>query len=246
MLELENIHTFYGDSHVLNGVSLRIGSGETVALLGRNGAGKSTTVASIIGFAPPRSGSVRFAGTELVGLAPHSIARLGIGLVPQGRGVFPSLTVRENLTLAARRRPRSPAEHRPEEPPVAVREAWTLEAVFARFPRLKERQKSYGDQLSGGEQQMLAIARALMLNPRLILMDEPSEGLAPMVVREIGSMILELKQSGVPLLLVEQNLSLALNIVDRVYVMNKGTIVFEGTPQALLANEALHRQYLGV
>jgi branched-chain amino acid transport system ATP-binding protein len=229
LLELQDVHTFYGDSHVLNGVSLRVGSGEAVGLLGRNGAGKSTTIASIIGFAPPRSGSARFRGQELVGLAPHTIARLGIGLVPQGRGVFPSLSVRENLLLAAR-----PGG------------SWTLDAAFARFPRLKERQKAYGDQLSGGEQQMLAIARALMLNPSLILMDEPSEGLAPIVVREIGAMILELKQSGVPLLLVEQNLSLALNIVDRVYVMNKGTIVFEGTPQALLANEALHRQYLGV
>jgi branched-chain amino acid transport system ATP-binding protein len=229
VLEVVDVHTFYGDSHVLNGVSLRVDHAEAVALLGRNGAGKSTTIASIIGFAPPRTGSVRFREQELVGLEPHRIARLGIGLVPQGRGVFPSLTVRENLTLAAR-----PGGH------------WTLDAVFDRFPRLRERQKAYGDQLSGGEQQMLAIARALMLNPSVILMDEPSEGLAPIVVREIGAMILELKQSGVPLLLVEQNLSLALNIVDRVYVMNKGTIVFEGTPRALLANETLHRQYLGV
>ncbi|MBI2755350.1 MAG: ABC transporter ATP-binding protein [Chloroflexi bacterium] len=231
MLELSDVHAYYGESHILNGVTLRVGAGEAVGLLGRNGAGKTTTIKSIIGFIPPRRGSIVFNGKNLTGRPPHEIARGGIGLVPQGRGVFRSLTVRENLTMAAR---------------AGKGNGWTLDRAFQRFPRLGERQKNYGDQLSGGEQQMLAVARALMTNPTLLLMDEPSEGLAPMVVREIGAILAELKQEGVPLLLVEQNLLLALDIVDRLYVMNKGTVVFEGTPRSLLANETLHRQYLGV
>jgi branched-chain amino acid transport system ATP-binding protein len=230
MLQLTDVHTYYGESHVLHGVSLRLDGGEAVGLLGRNGAGKTTAIRSIIGFTPPRAGSIRFADRELVGLPSHRIARLGIGLVPQGRRVFPDLSVLENLVLAARKRP----------------DGWTLERALDRFPRLRERQKQLAGTLSGGEQQMLAIARALMTNPRLLLMDEPSEGLAPMIVREIGAIIGELKRERLSFILVEQNLPLALGSVDRVYVMNKGAIVFEGTPQALLEDEATHRQYLGV
>lgn len=233
MLELQDVHTYYGESHILNGVSLRVAEGEAVGLLGRNGAGKTTTIRTIIGFTPPRRGQIHFKGSQVAGWPPHKIARLGIGLVPQGRGIFRSLTVRENLTMAARSGEQSGA-------------GWTLERALQHFPRLKERQANYGDQLSGGEQQMLAIARALMTNPSLMLLDEPSEGLAPIIVREIGEVVMDLKASGVPLVLVEQNLSLALHIVDRVYVMNKGQIVFEGTPRALVADEQLHRQYLGV
>ena len=230
MLHLTDVHTYYGDSHILHGVSLRLPAGEAVGLLGRNGAGKTTTIRSIMGFTPPRAGSIRFKDRELVGQPPYRIARLGIGLVPQGRRVFPDLTVRENLLLGARR----------------GSDGWSLESALERFPHLRERQKHLGGTLSGGEQQMLAIARALMTNPQLLLMDEPSEGLAPALVREIGQIIAELKADKLAFILVEQNLPLALSTVDRLYVMNKGTIVFEGTPQALMADEATHRQYLGV
>jgi len=230
MLQLTDVHTYYGDSHILHGVSLRLPAGEAVGLLGRNGAGKTTTIRSIMGFTPPRAGSIRFKDRELVGQPPYRIARLGIGLVPQGRRVFPDLTVRENLLLGARR----------------GSDGWSLESTLERFPHLRERQKQLGGTLSGGEQQMLAIARALMTNPQLLLMDEPSEGLAPALVREIGQIIAELKADKLAFILVEQNLPLALSTVDRLYVMNKGTIVFEGTPQALMADEATHRQYLGV
>ena len=230
MLQLTDVHTYYGESHILRGVSLGLGAGETVGLLGRNGAGKTTTISSIVGFTPPRAGSIRLGERELVGLPSHRIARLGIGLVPQGRRVFPDLTVQENLLLAARKGPTG----------------WTLDRALERFPRLRERHKQLAGTLSGGEQQMLAIARALMTNPQLLLMDEPSEGLAPLIVQEIGAIIAELKAERLSFILVEQNLSLALDSVDRVYVMNKGAIVFEGTPQALMADEATHRQYLGV
>jgi branched-chain amino acid transport system ATP-binding protein len=230
ILEVTDVHTYYGESHVLHGVSLEVGEGEAVGLLGRNGAGKTTTLRSIVGFTPPRGGSIRFRGAELCGRPPHAIARLGLSLVPQGARVFPSLTVRENLTLAAR----------------ASKNGWTMQGVFERFPRLAERRDSYADTLSGGERQMLAISRALLTQPVVLLLDEPSEGLAPAVVRELGALLTELRAHRVTLLLVEQNLSLALHIVDRVYVMNKGAVVFDGTPRALLADEVLHRQYLGV
>lgn len=230
MLQLTDVHTFYGDSHILHGVSMRLEAGEAVGLLGRNGAGKTTVIRSIIGFTPPRSGSIRFDDRELAGQASHRISRLGIGLVPQGRRVFPDLTVRENLLLAARSRPGG----------------WTLDRAMDRFPRLRERHAQLAGTLSGGEQQMLAIGRALMTNPRLLLMDEPSEGLAPLIVREIGAIIAELKAEQLSFILVEQNLPLALESVDRVYVMNKGTVVFEGTPQSLMQDETVHRQYLGV
>ncbi len=199
MLQLTDVHTYYGDSHILHGVSLRLPAGEAVGLLGRNGAGKTTTIRSIMGFTPPRAGSIRFKDRELVGQPPYRIARLGIGLVPQGRRVFPDLTVRENLLLGARR----------------GSDGWSLESALERFPHLRERQKQLGGTLSGGEQQMLAIARALMTNPQLLLMDEPSEGLAPALVREIGQIIAELKADKLAFILVEQNLPLALSTVDR-------------------------------
>ena len=228
MLDVEAIHTYYGDSHVLHGVSLRVGPGEAVALLGRNGAGKTTTIRSIVGFTPPRTGRVVFDGRSIERWPSYRVARHGLALVPQGRRIFAPLSVRENLMLGARA------------------QGWTLERVFALFPRLREREGQAGGTLSGGEQQMLAIARALLMNPSLILMDEPSEGLAPVIVREIGRILLALKAERLSLLLVEQNYHLALRVADRVYVMNKGQIVYEGPPAALEADEEVKRRYLGV
>jgi branched-chain amino acid transport system ATP-binding protein len=230
LLALEDVHSYYGESHILHGVSLAIAPGEVVALLGRNGAGKTTTIRTIVGLTPAREGAIHFGGREVTHLAPHRIARLGIGLVPQGRHIFPDLTVRENLRLGERQRP----------------DGWTLQRVYEYFPRLLERTRNRGDQLSGGEQQMLAIGRALMTNPTLLLMDEPSEGLSPLLVREIGRIVGELKGAQLSILLVEQNLPFALSLADRVYVMNKGLIVFEGTAEALAANGAVKHQYLGV
>ncbi|OGO41169.1 MAG: ABC transporter ATP-binding protein, partial [Chloroflexi bacterium RBG_16_57_9] len=214
MLELYNIHAYYGDSHVLQGVSLKVNAGEVVAVLGRNGAGKTTTVHSIIGFVPVRKGRIMFHGRDVTGKPAHQIARQGIGLVPQGRRLFPELTVRENLTLAARHGNGG--------------SSWDLDAAFKYFPHLKERLNFRASKLSGGEQQMVTIARALLTNPLLLLMDEPSEGLAPLMVLEIGRIVNVLKAAGLSILLVEQNLPLALRVADRVYVMNKGQIVFEG------------------
>ena len=230
LVALREVHTYYGESHILHGVSLTVSHGEVVALLGRNGAGKTTTIRTIVGFTPPRDGAVVFQGRDVTRLAPHRIARLGIGLVPQGRRIFPDLTVSENLRLGER--PRAGG--------------WTLGKVHEYFPRLRERARNRGDQLSGGEQQMLAIGRALMTNPTLLLMDEPSEGLAPMLVREIGRIVAELKRERLSILLVEQNLPFALSLADRVYVMNKGQIVFVGAPAALAANDAVKHQFLGV
>jgi branched-chain amino acid transport system ATP-binding protein len=231
MLIIDQIHTYYGHSHVLQGVSLQVQPGETVALLGRNGVGKSTTINSIIGFTPPRRGRIGLFGTDATAWPPHRVARLGVGLVPQDRGIFPTLTTRENLMLAARE-----AEHH----------GWTLDQVLALFPPLAARLKNLGSQLSGGEQQMLAIARALMTNPRLLLLDEPSEGLAPVFVTEIRQIIDQLRQEGLSILLVEQNLPLALTVSDRIYVMSKGRIVFEGTPAELGQQTELMHRYLGV
>ena len=228
MLDVEAIHTYYGDSHVLHGVSLRVAPGEAVALLGRNGAGKTTAIRSIVGFTPPRAGRVVFEGRAIERWPSYRIARSGLALVPQGRRIFAPLSVRENLLLGAR----APG--------------WTLERVFALFPRLREREQQSGGTLSGGEQQMLAIGRALLTNSRLILLDEPSEGLAPLIVREIGRILLALKAERLSLLLVEQNYHLALRVADRVYVMNKGQIVYEGTPAGLEVDEEVRRRYLGV
>ncbi len=231
MLTVEDIHTYYGDSYILQGVSLRVDQGEVVCLLGRNGAGKTTTLRSIIGFTPPREGRISFKDQDVTCLPPNRIARLGVGLVPQGRRVFPDLTVRENLLLAARSKEGG---------------TWNLQSVYAEMPRLREREKHRGDELSGGEQQMVAIGRALMANPELLLMDEPTEGLAPLIVREIARLLEELKEKRQAILLVEQSLPLALELADRIYVMSKGKIVFEGTPQTLFDNELVKQQYLGL
>jgi branched-chain amino acid transport system ATP-binding protein len=228
MLEVDRIHTYYGESHILHGVSLRVEAGEAVALLGRNGAGKTTMIRSIVGFTPPRDGRIVFDGESIHRWPAHRIARRGLALVPQGRRIFAPLTVRENLVLGARA------------------DGWTLERVFELFPRLRERAEQFGGTLSGGEQQMLAIARALLTNGRLLLLDEPSEGLAPLIVREIGRVVTGLKGQRLSILLVEQNYHLALQVADRVYVMNKGQIVYEGTPADLEANEDVKRRYLGV
>jgi branched-chain amino acid transport system ATP-binding protein len=228
MLDVEAIHTYYGDSHVLHGVSLRVEAGEAVAVLGRNGAGKTTAIRSIVGFTPPRAGRVVFEGQAIDRWPPYRIARRGLALVPQGRRIFAPLSVRENLLLGAR----APG--------------FTLERIYALFPRLREREQQSGGTLSGGEQQMLAIGRALLTNSRLILLDEPSEGLAPLIVREIGRILLALKAERLSLLLVEQNYHLALRVADRVYVMSKGQIVWEGTPAGLEADEEVKRRYLGV
>ncbi|MEW6273683.1 MAG: ABC transporter ATP-binding protein [Bacillota bacterium] len=231
MLELDDIHTYYGESYILQGISLKVREGSVVALLGRNGMGKTTTIRSIIGFTPPRRGAIRFRGKDITNLPPYQIAKLGLGLVPQGRRIFPSLSVRENLVMSARTRGKS--------------DPWTLEKIYYLFPILKERANVKGTSLSGGEQQMLTIGRALLTNPDLLLMDEPSEGLAPMIVRDVGWIIGRLKRSGLAILLVEQNFSLALSVADYVYVINKGEIVFESTPKEFQANEEIKTKCLG-
>jgi len=232
MLTVTDLHTYYGDSHVLQGIALHVEPGSVVGLLGRNGAGKTTTISSIMGLVPPRQGHIAFEGVELVGRTPNAIASLGIGLVPQGRRIFPHLTVRENVTLAARTG--------------GAADPWTLARIHELFPVLELRAGVRAGRLSGGEQQMLAIARALMTNPRLLLMDEPSEGLAPLVVREIGEILGHPKEEGPSILLVEQNLPPPPSVADAILVMNKGTIVFEGTPETLLGAEDVKQRYLGV
>ena len=227
-LVVEGVHAYYGESHILHGVSLRVGTGEAVALLGRNGAGKTTMIRSIVGFTPPRRGRIVYDGEPIHGWPAHRIARRGLALVPQGRRIFAPLSVRENLLLGARA------------------DGFTLERIFELFPRLGERQAQAGGTLSGGEQQMLAIGRALLTNGRMLLLDEPSEGLAPLIVREIGRIVRALKDERLSILLVEQNYHLALQVADRVYVMNKGQIVYEGTPASLGADEDVKRRYLGV
>jgi branched-chain amino acid transport system ATP-binding protein len=231
MLTLDNIHTYYGRSHILQGVSLNVDKGETVALLGRNGVGKTTTMKTIMGFTPARDGRVLLQNVDITRKPAHEIARAGVGLVPQGRDIFPTLTTRENITLAARHTNTG---------------GWTLERVLATFPALGQRLDHKGGKLSGGEQQMVAIGRALMTNPSLLLLDEPSEGLAPLLVAEIGRVIGRLRDEGLSILVVEQNLGMALELADRLYVMNKGQIVFTGTPADLRSQPEMMHQYLGV
>ena len=232
MLELVNVHTYYGDSYILQGISMRVEDRSAVTLLGRNGMGKTTTIRSIIGFTPPHRGTIRFQGKTINGLKPFRIAQMGIGLVPQGREIFSSLSVYENLIMAARG-----GDQEGE---------WNLESIYNLFPILRKRAKFKGSLLSGGEQQMLTIARALMTNPSLLLMDEPSEGLAPLIVQEIGATIGHLKERRMSILLVEQNLYMALDLADYVYILSKGVIAYESTPGELEANEEIKESYLGV
>ena len=229
MIELHRINTFYGLGHILHDLSLRVGESEVVALLGRNGAGKTTTMRSIAGLTPPRSGEIRYKGRNIAGLEAHRVSKLGIALVPETRDIFSYLTARENLAIARR------AESR-----------WQMDNVLERFPRLKERLNNKGRELSGGEQQMLAIARALLTGPDLLLLDEPSQGLAPLVVEAVMNTIRQLKDERVSMLLVEQNAEMALQLADRVYVLDHGTVVFEGTPAALRADRQVTTTYLGV
>jgi branched-chain amino acid transport system ATP-binding protein len=231
MLELDNVNAYYGNSHILRGVSLSVRDGEIVCLLGRNGAGKTTTMLTVMGYLQPRPGRIRYNNRDIAGLPPYAVARLGFGFVPQERGIFPSLTVRENLTVFAR---------------AGGKGYWTLNRIFELFPVLQARERNLGFQLSGGEQQMLSIARALMLNPALLLLDEPSEGLAPMIVQQIIEVLSRLKQEGLAILLVEQNLRVAFAVGDRHQVMNKGEICFTGGSAELEGNEFVLRNYLSV
>ncbi|WP_298107224.1 ABC transporter ATP-binding protein [Bradyrhizobium sp.] len=232
-LALANVHSFYGDSHILHGVGFSLSEGEVLALLGRNGAGKTTCISTIVGFLTPKEGDIRLFGEPIGGLSPERISRLGIGLVPQGRRIFPSLTVRENLVVA-RQRER------------ATTKPWNVERIFALFPRLEERYAQFAGTLSGGEQQMLAIGRALMGNPRVLLLDEPSEGLAPLIVAEVGRIIKRLKDEGQSIVLVEQNRQLALDVADHAVILNTGRCVFSGKAHEVLNNEELIAQHLGV
>jgi branched-chain amino acid transport system ATP-binding protein len=233
LLEVDAINSYYGDSHILFDVSMRVEQHEVVALLGRNGAGKTTCISTIIGFLQPRDGEIRLFGEPIHGLSPERISHLGIGLVPQGRRIFPSLTVRENLVVAQQR------EKTTEKP-------WNLERIYQMFPRLRERHGQFAGTLSGGEQQMLAIGRALMGNPRVLLLDEPSEGLAPLIVAEVGRTVRRLKEEGQSIVLVEQNLQLALDVADQAVILNTGRCVFSGDAAGILNNEELIAQNLGV
>ena len=232
MLEVRDLHSGYGEAIVVRGVSLDVGAGEIVALLGRNGMGKTTLVGSIMGLAPRiRSGSINWRGEGLVGLRPHDIAGRKIAIVPQGRRLFPSLTVMEHLTMLKSAR---------------AKDGWTVDRVFAVFPRLAERRHHRGGQLSGGERGMLAVGRALMIDPQLILMDEPSEGLAPVMVQHLEETILDLKRAGLSILLVEQNLYSALAVADRVYIIDTGQVVYQGGAGELLQQSDLLSEHLGV
>jgi branched-chain amino acid transport system ATP-binding protein len=231
LLALDQVESYYGENHILKSVSLTVGAGETVALLGRNGAGKTTTLKSIVGWVRPRSGSVKLAGEELAGSEMMTIARKGIALVPEERRIFTNLTVAENLRIAQI---------------TARKPGWSLERVYERFPRLRERLTNKGDEISGGEKQMLAIARALVQDTRVLLLDEPTEGLAPLIVREVEAVIREIKAAGMTILLVEQNLYSALGVADRCYILDQGEVVYEGTPDDLRANDAVLRRYLHV
>ncbi|GAC1404626.1 MAG: ABC transporter ATP-binding protein [Candidatus Velthaea sp.] len=230
-LAVENINTYYGDSHVLRNVSLHIAAGETVALLGRNGVGKTTTLKSIVGWVPPRTGSVKLDGTELTGSEMMTIARHGVSLVPEERRIFTNLTVAENLKLAQ---------------VTARRPGWSLDRVYEKFPRLRERVANKGDEISGGEKQMLAIARALLQDVKVLLLDEPTEGLAPLIVREVEAIIREIKSAGMTILLVEQNLYSALSVADRCYIIDQGEVKFEGTPDEIRRSDEVRSRYLHV
>ena len=229
LLEVEDLHADYGESHILQGISLAVPRGKVVALMGRNGAGKTTTMRAIMGLVPPRRGAVRFAGKPLAGRRTHEIAQSGMALVPETRGIFPSLTVRENLTVAAR-----------------GAGPWTLQRAFATFPRLEQRARNLGGQLSGGEQQMLSIARALMTHPELLMLDEPGEGLAPIIVQDIHRILADLKEEGVTMLLVEKSFAFATSLADTVYVIGKGQVRWHGAAADLRSAEEVKATWLGV
>lgn len=231
MLEVRDVETYYESSYVLQGVSLDVPDGLLVAVLGRNGVGKTTLIRTVMGLTPPASGKIDFDGRDITRAAPESVAHAGIGLVPQGRMIFPTLTVEENLLIGARD---------------GAGTGWGLDRVYDLFPNLTQRKTNRGSQISGGEQQMLAIGRALMTNPRLLLLDEPSEGLAPLLVREIARAIEEARGEGLSVLLVEQKLRFALELADYVYVMSKGRIVFQGEPHSLANDRSAQEEFLGV
>jgi branched-chain amino acid transport system ATP-binding protein len=236
MLQLREVNTYYGKSHVLFNISLEIGQGEIVALLGRNGVGKTTTLRTIMGLTPSVSGSVQYKGVEMANRKPHQIALAGIGFVPDERWIFPNLTVHQNLIMGIK-----PGQYGKE-----IREGWTIDRCYEYFPLLKARQRSKGGFLSGGEMQMLAIARTLMGNPELILVDEPTEGLAPLIVEVVGKVIREINGSGTTVLLVEQKLPFVMGLVQRIYIMSKGIIQWEGTPEVLRGQDEIRKKYLEV
>ena len=233
ILEVEGLHTYYGASHVLHGIGFAVARGETVGLMGRNGMGKTTTVRSIFGLTPPRRGTVRVDGQVVTRQEPNRIARAGLALVPEGRGIFPNLSAEENLVMAAR-------------PGRDGRTDWTLERVFEVFPRLAERRASMGNQLSGGEQQMLAIGRALMTNPELLVLDEATEGLAPLIRRDIWRVLAQIKETGIASLIVDKDLKALLSLCNRCLILAKGELVFSGSAAELADNPEIHVRYLGV
>ena len=231
MLEARELHTYYGSSHVLQGIDFSVDAGELVALMGRNGMGKTTLIRSLLGLTRPRAGDVRLDGTSIAGQAPFRIARMGLAYVPEGRGIFPGLTVRENLLLAAR---------------TETSHAWTLERVLITFPRLGERMAHRGSDLSGGEQQMLTLGRALMTNPRLLLLDEATEGLAPLIARDIWRTIRTVREAGMAMVIVDKNFAMLSELADRCVVLVKGRKVFDAAPGVLAAEPGLRERYLGV
>jgi len=231
MLEVKDLHAYYGRSHILQGVNLKIGNSEIVSLLGRNGVGRSTFCKTIMGLVPPR-GSIIYQGEEIAGCKPHTIAHKGIGFVPEDRWIFPGLTVLQNLQLGLKGR--------------KAQGRWTIEDVFKMFPRLGERSNVQGGLISGGEQQMLTICRTLMGNPDFIMIDEPTEGLAPKLIEQVGKLIEEIAQRGISVLLVEQKLNIALKISQRLYIMGHGQIVFEGAPEDLVSDESIRKEWLEV
>jgi branched-chain amino acid transport system ATP-binding protein len=234
LLELKDLHTYYQESHILQGISLNVDHGEIVCLLGRNGVGKTTTLKSTIGLVKPRSGEVLFKGQNVSGTPPYTIAKLGVGYVPEDRRIFPTLTLRENLLMGIKSGQKG------------NRDGWTIEKVYKYFPALQAKDKQKGGHLSGGEQQMLTIARTLMGNPEVLLIDEPTEGLAPLIVETVEQVIQDIHQHGIPVLLVEQKMRVALRLAGRIYVISKGKIVFQGTCQELKEAHEIREKYLEV
>lgn len=232
-LTLDDVHTYYGDSHILHGITLTIQRGETVSLMGRNGMGKTTTIRSLFGLTAPRQGTITINGANVTGMAPQKVARKGLALVPEGRGIFPNLSVRENLIMAARAG-------------IDGRTEWDYDRVLKTFPRLAERLSNMGNQLSGGEQQMLAIGRALMTNPDLLILDEATEGLAPLIRKEIWSVINTVRATGIATLIVDKDLEALLEISDSCVILEKGQVAWSGSAESLAADPDIHKQYLGV